>query len=67
MIGPADLAYALPPELIAQAPIAPRDAARLLLLERASGRLAELRFAELAERVGPHDLLVVNDTRVLPA
>ena len=67
MIGPADLEYALPAELIAQAPIAPRDAARLLLLERATGRLAELRFADLAERVGPRDLVVVNDTRVLPA
>jgi S-adenosylmethionine:tRNA ribosyltransferase-isomerase len=67
LIGPADLAYALPPELIAQAPIAPRDAARLLVLERESGRLAELRFAELAQRVDPRDLLVVNDTRVLPA
>ncbi len=67
MIGPADLAYELPPELIAQAPIAPRDAARLLVLERASDRLAELRFADLAERVGPRDLVVVNDTRVRPA
>jgi S-adenosylmethionine:tRNA ribosyltransferase-isomerase len=67
LIGPADLAYDLPPELIAQAPIAPRDAARLLVLERASGRLAELRFADLAQRVDPRDLLVVNDTRVLPA
>ena len=67
MISPADLAYELPPELIAQAPIAPRDAARLLVLERASGGLAELRFAELAERVGARDLVVVNDTRVRPA
>ncbi len=67
MIRLADLAYDLPPELIAQSPVAPRDAARLLVLERASGRLSELRFAELAGRVGPRDLVVVNDTRVLPA
>jgi len=67
MIGPADLAYDLPQELIAQAPVEPRDAARLLLLERATAGLSELRFAELAERVGPNDLVVVNDTRVLPA
>ncbi len=67
MISPADLAYELPPALIAQAPIAPRDAARLLVLERASGGLAELRFAELADGVGPRDLVVVNDTRVRPA
>jgi len=67
LIGPADLAYALPPELIAQEPIAPRDAARLLVLERANEALSELRFADLAERVGPHDLVVVNDTRVRSA
>jgi len=67
LISPADLAYDLPPALIAQAPVAPRDAARLLVLERASGALSELVFAELAERVGARDLLVVNDTRVRPA
>lgn len=67
MIGPGDLAFELPPALIAQAPVSPRDAARLLVLERASGALAELRFAELAEHVGARDLLVVNDTRVIPA
>ena len=67
MIGPADLAFELPAELVAQAPVSPRDAARLLVLERGSGALAELRFAELAERVDANDLLVVNDTRVVPA
>ncbi len=67
MISPADLAYELAPSLIAQAPVEPRDAARLLVLERASGALSELRFAELAERAGPKDLVVVNDTRVRPA
>ena len=45
----------------------PRDAARLLVVERRAGSLAQLRFAEVAERIGPRDLLVVNDTRVLPA
>jgi S-adenosylmethionine:tRNA ribosyltransferase-isomerase len=67
VISTADLAYELPPELIAQAPVAPRDAARLLVLERATGALSELRFAALAEHVGPRDLVVVNDTRVRPA
>jgi S-adenosylmethionine:tRNA ribosyltransferase-isomerase len=67
LITPADLAYELPPQQIAQAPVEPRDAARLLVLERASGALSELRFAELADRVGPRDLVVVNDTRVRPA
>lgn len=63
----ADLDYALPPERIAQAPASPRDAARLLVVERASAGLCELRFADLAEHVGPDDLVVVNDTRVRPA
>jgi S-adenosylmethionine:tRNA ribosyltransferase-isomerase len=67
VIGLADLAYDLPPELIAQAPVTPRDAARLLVLTRASQSLAELRFAALADHVGPRDLVVVNDTRVRAA
>lgn len=67
MISRADLDYALPPELIAQEPCSPRDAARLLVLERKSGELSELRFAELADAAGAEDLFVVNDTRVVPA
>ncbi len=67
MIRLDELDYELPPERIAQVPVRPRDAARLLVLERASQALHELRFAALADEVGPHDLLVVNDTRVVPA
>lgn len=67
MITLEDLDYSLPGERIAQEPMRPRDAARLLVVERRTGSLAKLRFAELAERIGPRDLLVVNDTRVLPA
>ena len=67
MITLADLDYELPPDRIAQEPIRPRDAARLLVLERATGSLGELRFRELADQIGPEDLLVVNKTRVLPA
>jgi S-adenosylmethionine:tRNA ribosyltransferase-isomerase len=62
-----DLDYSLPPERIASRPVRPRDASRLLLLERASGRLEDLRFADLASRARPADLFVVNDTRVVPA
>jgi S-adenosylmethionine:tRNA ribosyltransferase-isomerase len=62
-----DLDYELPPERIAQAPLSRRDAARLLTLDRRDGRLGELRFADLPEALGPDDLLVVNDTRVVPA
>jgi S-adenosylmethionine:tRNA ribosyltransferase-isomerase len=67
VIARADLDYELPPELIAQEPCEPRDAARLLVLERATGELSELRFSDLAGAAGPEDLFVVNDTRVIPA
>jgi S-adenosylmethionine:tRNA ribosyltransferase-isomerase len=62
-----DLDYALPPERIAQMPLPRRDDARLLTLDRSSGDLGELRFGDLAEHLRPNDLLVVNDTRVVPA
>jgi S-adenosylmethionine:tRNA ribosyltransferase-isomerase len=62
-----DLDYELPPELIAQEPVRPRDASRLLVVDRARDDFEELRFAELESRLSPNDLLVVNDTRVRPA
>jgi S-adenosylmethionine:tRNA ribosyltransferase-isomerase len=67
LIALEDLDYALPPERIAQEPVRPRDGARLLVVERASGKLEQTRFGDLALRVGRDDLLVVNDTRVVPA
>ncbi len=67
MIGKADLEFELPPDRIAQFPVQPRDAARLLVMDRATGALAERRFSELPEALEPDDLVVVNDTRVLPA
>jgi S-adenosylmethionine:tRNA ribosyltransferase-isomerase len=67
-----DFEYDLPPEAIAQVPIEPRDAARLLVLDRARSRseraaVAHHRFAELGDLLRPGDLLVVNDSRVIPA
>lgn len=59
--------YPLPPERIAQHPVEPRDAARLLVLDRATGAVAHRRFTDLPEYLRPGDLLVFNDTRVLPA
>jgi S-adenosylmethionine:tRNA ribosyltransferase-isomerase len=56
--------FHLPPELIAQHPIRPRDAARLLFVE--PERLLDRRMLDLPELLRPGDLLVVNDTRVLP-
>jgi S-adenosylmethionine:tRNA ribosyltransferase-isomerase len=63
----SELEYELPPELIAQHPIEPRDASRLLVYERPSGAVRHRRFRDLPEEVAPSELVVVNDTRVLPA
>src|SRR4051812_15447808 len=52
---------------IAQSPIEPRDASRLLVLDRQSGRISHHAFRDLPELLAPGDLLVLNDTRVLPA
>src|SRR5919199_6161146 len=60
------LDYDLPPELIAQRPAGRRDASRLLVYDRSSGAVRHRRFADLPEEVGDA-LLVVNDTRVVPA
>jgi S-adenosylmethionine:tRNA ribosyltransferase-isomerase len=59
--------YALPADRIAQTPAEPREAARLLVLDRASGTLAHARVSELPRWLRSGDLLVVNATRVLPA
>src|ERR671935_1935757 len=60
------LDYDLPPELIAQRPAERRDASRLLVYDRASGAVRHRTFAELPEEMGDA-LVVVNDTRVVPA
>lgn len=59
--------YELPPELIAQRPLARRDEARLLVLHRGDGRIEHRRFTDLPEYLTPRDGLVLNVTRVLPA
>src|SRR6516165_6800495 len=61
------LDYDLPPRLIAQYPSAERDRSRLLLLRRADQALEHHIFHELPDLLGPADLLILNDTRVLPA
>ena len=63
----SDFHYKLPPELIAQVPLAERRASRLLELDGSSGRLEDRLFAELSALLRAGDLLVFNDTRVLPA
>lgn len=63
----SDFDYHLPPELIAQTPIEPRDAARLLQLDRSSGDIAHGYFYDLPDLLRPGDLLVANESRVIPA
>ncbi|MBX6342272.1 MAG: S-adenosylmethionine:tRNA ribosyltransferase-isomerase, partial [Thermomicrobiaceae bacterium] len=63
----SDYDYDLPAELIAQTPIEPRDASRLMVVHRSSGEIEHRRFYEIGEYLRPGDLLVINDTRVIPA
>ena len=63
----ADFHYDLPPELIAQAPLPERSASRMLVVDVPKARFFDRRFSDLREYLRPGDLLVFNDTRVLPA
>ncbi len=62
-----DFDYDLPQELIAQTPVEPRDTSRLLVLDRATGALRHDRFFNIGHYLQPGDLLVANESRVLPA
>ena len=59
--------YELPSELIAQTPLEPRDSSRLMVVSKADGSIQHQCFRELAEFLRPGDLLVFNDSRVIPA
>ena len=63
----SDFFYDLPEELIAQTPIEPRDHARLMRLDRATGATAHLHFYDIVGQLEPGDCLIVNDSRVLPS
>jgi S-adenosylmethionine:tRNA ribosyltransferase-isomerase len=63
----SDFDYELPPGLIAQEPAAHRDGARMMILDRAARTIEHRRFSDLPAVLRAHDLLVVNDTRVIPA
>lgn len=63
----SDFDYDLPPELIAQTPVEPRDAARLLVFDRQTGALQHAIFRDLGRFLRAGDLLVLNQTRVIPA
>ena len=63
----SDFAYRLPDELIAQKPLPERQASRLLCLDRQTGQLTDRQFADFIGLIEPTDLLVFNDTKVIPA
>jgi S-adenosylmethionine:tRNA ribosyltransferase-isomerase len=63
----ADFDYDLPAEFIAQQPVEPRDAARLLVLNRTTGALEHAHVRDLGRYLRPGDLLILNNTRVIPA
>ena len=63
----SDFYYDLPKELIAQTPVEPRDSSRLLVLDRETGEISHEHFYNIIDHLGEGDLLVANDSRVLPA
>ncbi|MDP2932153.1 MAG: tRNA preQ1(34) S-adenosylmethionine ribosyltransferase-isomerase QueA [Chloroflexota bacterium] len=63
----SDFDYYLPPELIAQTPLEPRDRSRLMVIDRSDGSLRHRHFFEIADWLQPGDVLVMNDSRVIPA
>ncbi len=63
----SDFYYELPPELIAQHPAQPRDSSRLLVYHRNTGKIEHRIFRDITEYLGKNDILVMNNTRVIPA
>ena len=63
----SDFYYDLPEELIAQTPSAQRDKCRLMILDRASGRIEHKIFSDIIDYLNPEDMLVVNSSKVIPA
>ncbi len=63
----SDFFYELPEELIAQTPVEPRNASRMMCVDRTSGEISHSHFYNLCEKLKEGDLLVMNDSRVIPA
>ena len=63
----SDFFYDLPQELIAQHPMEQRDASRLMVLNRATGEIEHRHFSDILDYLKPNDVLVVNDSKVIPA
>ena len=62
-----DFYYDLPNELIAQTPIEPRDASRMMVVNRQTGEIEHKHFYDVVDYLNPGDCLILNDTKVLPA
>ena len=62
----SDFYYDLPEELIAQTPIEPRNASRLMVLNKETGEVEHKIFKDLTNYLNPGDCLILNDTRVIP-
>jgi S-adenosylmethionine:tRNA ribosyltransferase-isomerase len=63
----SDFDYNLPKELIAQEPLKERTASRLLVMNRESGEIQDKQFSDIIDFINPNDLLIFNDTKVIPA
>lgn len=63
----SDFDYELPSEMIAQTPLEPRDSSRLMVLDRNSDQVIHTQFFQLGQFLKPGDLVVINETRVIPA
>ena len=63
----SDFDYNLPEELIAQTPIKDRDKSRLLIMDRVTGEIEHKTFIDIIDYLNPGDVLVLNNTKVLPA
>ena len=66
-ISKSNFAYSLPPELVATEPISPRDASRMLWLQRRNGEMANRQFLDLPQILPPRCLIIVNNSKVIPA
>ena len=62
-----DFDYELPSELIAQTPLEKRDSSRLLILDKETGNIEHKHFNNIIDYLNPGDVLVLNDTKVMPA
>jgi len=62
-----DIDFILPPEQIAQTPLAKRSSSRMLIVDRRKGDIRDAKFTDLVSELGPGDILVLNNTKVFPA